>query len=824
MSQIIKLKRGSLENLSTITSSLQQGEVLIATGSSNITASNGSAILYYAYASGAIVPSNRVLQGTNAPNIFSGSTYNGLLNGVPYYASASSTLYLLNSDGNQAINLVGNIQPFSSSVSASINTLSASLAANTGIFTPTGSAYATINNIQISGSLSVSSSITASNINVGAPVSNQWQTSLSGSYFNNFTSASNVSDILRFVAGLLSASAPDASPNTRTLGSVTANLQNGTTGTALAGRIPQSTSNATITYLNNKGFATAGSTIFSGIGTIYNTNTLGYNYTSVAAGTTVATSSADAQLFGVGRLSNGTPTSFTVSGSFTFRYFDNASKTQTITSASVVNLTQSGAGTTNGVTLALINTVNPAVIPPGYQDGKFAATAGQTIYNGGLSATGASGSGYYHISSSISIQSGSSVFSTAIAQNGAELFYAPLTTIAAGIATQTPTTGSTTITALTAVSRSLSGAPYLSGSTYNISSSVSGAFSPLFFNGTNASLTFSGTGMAATSGINTVATSGGNISTANAVYAADGTTLRSTATVPFETDTIKLNGLYTFGTANITNVTQTSFTPTTFTLSVNGYNYNGSATTLSNTVNYFTAGTFGQPASSGSLAYYTRTQGTDTATDSGSSNSEPFTGENYRMQVSSSLLAFTGSSWPTTFGLYNISGVDLQVKPGFLVKPGGANGYWLGDPDGTQTSKYYVRRFTTNGAVKTSMTLNVGQTLTGWNTSTSPAISALVLFQSSATPNYSNARLYDPSATTSNFIATQNANTLGYNPFSSNFDLYGNTGGSLATTTYTIPLRNADGMILDTTRTAVYVIIRYNGDPTPISSMTVTFA
>ena len=364
----------------------------------------------------------------------------------------------------------------------------------------------------------------------------------------------------------------------------------------------------------------------------------------------------------------------------------------------------------------------------------------------------------------------------------------------------------------------------MSGSTYNISSSVSGAFSPLFFNGTNASLTFSGTGMAATSGINTVATSGGNISTANAVYAADGTTLRSTATVPFETDTIKLNGLYTFGTANITNVTQTSFTPTTFTLSVNGYNYNGSATTLSNTVNYFTAGTFGQPASSGSLAYYTRTQGTDTATDSGSSNSEPFTGENYRMQVSSSLLAFTGSSWPTTFGLYNISGVDLQVKPGFLVKPGGTNGYWLGDPDGTQTSKYYVRRFTTNGAVKTSMTLNVGQTLTGWNTSTSPAISALVLFQSSATPNYSNARLYDPSATTSNFIATQNANTLGYNPFSSNFDLYGNTGGSLATTTYTIPLRNADGMILDTTRTAVYVIIRYNGDPTPISSMTVTFA
>jgi hypothetical protein len=824
MSQVIKLKRGSLENLSTITSSLQQGEILIATGSSNITASNGSAILYYAYASGAIAPANRVLQGTNAPNIFSGSIYNGLLNGVPYYASASSTLYLLNSDGNQAINLVGNIQPFSSSVSASIATLSASLAANTGIFTPTGSAYATINNIQISGSLSVSSSITASNINVGAPGANAWQTSLNGSYFNNFTSASNVSDILRFVAGLLSASAPDASPNTRTLGSVTANLANSTTGTALTGRIPQSSTNTTITYLNTKGFASASSTIFSGIGTIYNSNTLGYNYTSVATGTTVATSSADAQLFGVGRLSAGTPTSFTVSSSFTFRYFDNAAKTQTATSASVLSLTQTGAGTTNGVTLALINTVNPAVIPPGYQDGKFVAVAGQTIYNGGLSVTGASGSGYYHISTSIAIQSGSSAFTTPLATNGSELFYAPLTTIASAITTQTPTTGSTTISALTAVSRSLSGAPYLSGSTYSISSSVSGTFSPLFFNGTDASLTPTGTGIAFTSGINAVATSNGLISTANAVYAADGTTLRATSTIPFETDTIKLNGLYTFGAANITNITQTSLTPTTFTLGANGYNYNGAATTYNNTVNYFTSGTFGQPISSGSLGYYTRTQGTDTATDSGSSNLEPFTGENYRMQVSSSVLTFSAPSWPTTYGVYNLAGIDLQIKPGFLVKPGGANAYWLGDPDTTQTSKYYIRRFTTNGATKTSMTINVGQTLTAWTAATTPSISAVVLFQSSKNPTFTNARLYDPTATTSNFIATQTANTLGYNPFSSAFDLYGNTGGSLATTTYTVPLRNADGMTLDATNTAIYVIIRYNGDPTPITSMTVTFA
>jgi hypothetical protein len=704
------------------------------------------------------------------------------------------------------------------------STFSSSVASS-NIFTQTGSAYATINNIQITGSLAVAGNITASNINVGAPSANAWGSNLQGSYFNNFTSASNVSEILRFVAGLLSASAPDASPNTRTLGSVTANLANSTTGTALTGRIPQSSTNTTITYLASKGFATAGSTIFTGIGTIYNTNTLGYNYTSVAAGTTVATSSADAQLFGVGVLSNGNPTTFNVSSSFTFRYMDNSSKTLTASSASVVNLQQAGAGTTNGVTLAKINTVNPAVIPPGYQDGKFAAAFSPSIYNGIATLNGASGSGYYHISASITIASGSSTYSAPTVQNGSELFYAPLTTIATNVPAQTVYTASvSTLTYVTAVSRSLSGAPYLSGSTYVVSSSISGAFAPLFLNGTNAQHTLTGTGMTATSGVTSVATSNGTISTANAVYDSTNTTVRATSTIPFETDLIRLDGLYTFGTANITNITQTTFTPTTFTVQPIGYNYNGTANTYTNTLSYHVAGTFGQPAASGSLAYYTRTQGADTATNSGSSNSEPFTGESFRMVLNDSLLTFAGTPWTTTFALNQLGGNDLQVKPGFLVKPGGANGYWLGDPDTSKTYKYYVRRFTTNGATKTSMTLNLGQSLVNWGSTTTPAIGALVLFQSSKNPTYTNARLYDPSDLTNNFVATKTANTNGQNPFGSNFDLYGNTGGSLATTTYTIPLRNADGMTLDATNTNIYVIVRYNGDPTPVTSMTVTFA
>ena len=159
-------------------------------------------------------------------------------------------------------------------------------------------------------SLVVSQSINAYNINAGTPTSNQWQNSLNGSYFNNFTSQTDVSEILRFVAGLLSASAPDAAPNTKTYSTYTANILNNTTGTVIAGSVPSGSTNSTVTYLTSKGFANSGSSIFNGIATIYTNPNHGYNYTSVAAGSTTVSSSADAQLFGLGPLSSGSPTNF----------------------------------------------------------------------------------------------------------------------------------------------------------------------------------------------------------------------------------------------------------------------------------------------------------------------------------------------------------------------------------------------------------------------------------------------------------------------------------------------------------------------------------
>jgi epidermal growth factor receptor substrate 15 len=149
MAQLIQHKRGRLERLSTITGSLQKGEILIVTGSSNITSSNGSSILFAATESGSVQATNRFIIGSSAPNEFPTSTYGGLVNGVPYYDSGSGTLYLLGGDGNTAINLTGNISTFSASVATSFSASNASIASITGDF-----------------SASVATSFSASNANL----------------------------------------------------------------------------------------------------------------------------------------------------------------------------------------------------------------------------------------------------------------------------------------------------------------------------------------------------------------------------------------------------------------------------------------------------------------------------------------------------------------------------------------------------------------------------------------------------------------------------------------------------------------------------------
>jgi hypothetical protein len=137
MGPIIKHRRGRLEGLTAVTSSLQKGELVIASGSSNITSSNGSSITFIAAAEGSLQAINRVIKGTTIPNVFSSSAYGGLVDGVPYYASSSAivpTLYLLGNNSNQAIDLTGNINAFSSSVSQQFQTLNAASAVIEKVF------------------------------------------------------------------------------------------------------------------------------------------------------------------------------------------------------------------------------------------------------------------------------------------------------------------------------------------------------------------------------------------------------------------------------------------------------------------------------------------------------------------------------------------------------------------------------------------------------------------------------------------------------------------------------------------------------------------
>jgi hypothetical protein len=195
---------------------------------------------------------------------------------------------------------------------------------------------------------------------------------------------------------------------------------------------------------------------------------------------------------------------------------------------------------------------------------------------------------------------------------------------------------------------------------------------------------------------------------------------------------------------------------------------------------------------------------------------------------------FTTDSYKTNDdGDAILIGNDLQVKPGFLVDPTGSNGYWFTNHTLAASSagyRYYIRRFQTDGDTKTSMTVNLSsKTLVAWNATTADSIACAILFESSGKNSGNNAalgraRIYDPTATTSNLIEANISQDHIKNPFATSIDLYGNTGGGISSGTYTIPIRNGDGMYLDSDDNELYVIVRYKGDPAPISAITLSFS
>ena len=161
-----------------------------------------------------------------------------------------------------------------------------------------------------------STAIFTNNVQNGYPTSNNWKTNLDGSFFNNFDNTTHVSEILRFMSGVLSHSldVSDAAPNTKTFASVDTNENNLGTTDSISGRVPTNflaIDNDTLTYLNTKGFADVGSTIFNGI-SVYHDNGSTYfiDFDSNSGGSTNVSSSADTELFGLGGLSGGSAVEF----------------------------------------------------------------------------------------------------------------------------------------------------------------------------------------------------------------------------------------------------------------------------------------------------------------------------------------------------------------------------------------------------------------------------------------------------------------------------------------------------------------------------------
>ena len=659
-----------------------------------------------------------------------------------------------------------------------------------------------------------SAAISASNINVGVPSSNNWQSGLDGSYFNNFTTQTNASEILRFIAGLLSSSAPDASPNTKTYNSISATNSNTTTGT-VSGYVPKSYTSADLPYLVSKGFAQTGSTLFSGL-TVYTNSSYAAAYTSVAAGSTTVSSSVDAQLFGLGTIVDGsTPTTFYVSGTLNWAFESGSASGVTITSQSENLLSLSSFTTSNGLTIGKINTANPAVIPPAYQDAKFASIFSSGLYNGGITATSVSASGYYHISASIKIASGSSAYSTA-KTSVQRIFYAPISSLT--LNTQTISVSNKASGSVTAASRSLSGAPYLTTATWYVGSQVNGLFNPLYVANTNiASLSEDGAlvtlSSATSSGSSAAISSGALINTANTVFDSGGTTPRATSTIPFETDIVKLSGSLSFaagsgGATNIQALYASGLSPASYTVTTTGLDRTGASTTSTQVIAYHDAGAFSQEATSGSIAYFGfPTNKTETAT------SETFTDEATRITLDDNILSFTGTAFATASALGT---KDLQVKPGYLVEPGGTRRYWYPSSFG-DTYKYYVRKFQRTTSIA-SFTISVGQTLVAWDdTTTANGVSIAIVFESavSGQNGLTRTRLFDPYYTTGLISSNISAATAGTNPFGSAIDLYGIRTGAVSGTTYTVEVSNANAVYMNgSSYDQFYVIIRYKGEPT----------
>jgi hypothetical protein len=685
----------------------------------------------------------------------------------------------------------------------------------------------------------VSQSVWHYSDNVGVPTSNKWQDNLQGSFFNNFDHNTDTAEILRFIAGLLSSSAPSSAPNAKTYSNISFTQGGTQQGSAPAGYVPQNATDPTVVYLESKGFASDGNPLFDGISTIYDYDTTVYkrNYSSVASSAPSGnpSSSADDELFGLGTIG----LAFAVSGTLNWSFSSGSNKAVTLISQSENFLTTTGPGTSNGLTIGNIKTVNPAVIPNEFQDGKFENIFEAEIsdISSGINFQTTESVGYYHLSSSLKIRTGSAAANFSSEKTDkVEIFYAPVDQLETSITNDSPQSFTLSLpysASLLVTSRSLSGAPYMRTANWEISNSIAGVFNPLYPGNTSniASMNESGDSdgiiaiSAGGSGNITLSIgSDGEIDTTGVVFNNSGVGRNSG--VPAVDDTIRLSGsiALTAGTSGATNIQQSStLDDLDFNILTKNKNRAGvQSTRRTDNFQYFVAGTFGQPAASGSMGYYGRAQGYD---GSSTSTSENFGGEDYRKRINSNLLTVTSAD---AYGTSYTDGlvaplIDLQVKPGFLIKPGGTYQYWL-PTVGSSDYRFYARTFQSTAAqTYSSITIDVGKNdLVKWRDSSTSGVAIGIIFES-GTSKVQDLANYDNDG---DLVVNSGTNDA-LNPFGGNITVIdnSNTGGTNPSgTSYTMAMNALKNKELTASQRNFIVCVRYKGDQAPITSISISYS
>jgi len=836
----------------------------------------------------------------------------------PKIATTGSNLFIGNQDIYGNLTVDGDVVAQRFIVSSSVSIITQSFSSGSTIFgdtledihSYTGSLFVS-NSLVVSGSAffvapdTSSTAITSNNTTVGYPTIFPWVTGLEGSYFQRFNHSTHISEIGRFIAGVLSSSldVADTTPNTKfwnnvstthTLGNTTSksSLFNGVlgssyesaklsinwTGSSYISNTATASYREVQDYLLAKGWLQAsdrgtygndtGTNPFHGsyasripttIQRQNNFSTNSFTVTANAGGSTNASSNEN--YFGLGPLNLGQPVPYTVrifaSQSFSDNYNDQDPEANaTFTTSASVDYTRSTFGTSNGLILSEILSSQPAVIPSSFQDGDFNNVSGPINgrrYTGNQTdAANISASGYYKTYDiKVGLKSGSQEdFTFKNAADSNTRFYLYTGDIPSDITSGTPSAAISNInlnrTSFGATSRSLSGAPYLQSLSYafDYSAEVANCFDPAYgyastvLTNSNPTNEWNSVGTTTLSNTTVTVNSSGvqtDDSNVRGVLSADKSTQRAVGDLPHIDDIVYCSSSFSFnftGNVNTTSQNRSTQESTNYDLTfrTQGRNWKNTAQTqTTSTLSLFDSSLIGQSSDSGSMIVYSRAQGYDGGSLTGTS--EQFTGEDFRIQLNNNVTTFSGDAFVSDTYATNDDGdavlgdYDLQVKPGYLVDPGGNYGYWFPSGFGSGTYKYYIRRFRTSGN-KLSVSVDVGKTLVEWQSS-SNGVAVAILFKSSGNGSGNNvslsrARIYDPSNLISNILALNESQDYFQNPFSDGIDIYGNIGGTKSGTNYTMPLRNVDGMYLDTYDNEFYVIVRYKGDPTPVTSISIT--